>query len=712
MTTLLEAPARAAAEEERAGAEAQHRPGAPGTPERAAPTVQPVPARIGWSAASLVVVFAGLQVWPASLVVPGAAVVSVALVASGLLVLWRCWSTADGPSRGEQLLVLGALGAGLGCQAAQAFVTQPFYGTDSVAFGQYAAELLLGGENPYPASMAPALERFQVPVIFNTYLLDGTRVDAVSYPAGSFLLYVPALLLGLRAQAAIVVDVAFWIGSAVLLWRLPPSELRWVSALLLGASTYVDYLLGGVTDSLYLPFLLLAVWRWDRYRDAAERSWARWIGPLALGMAMAVKQTPWLLLPFLVLGVAFEARSRSQSGLRTGGRYLATALGVFTVVNAPFIAWDAGAWWHRGILTPLAEPMIPAGQGLVNLTLASGFGGGRLGLYSLAAGACLLLALAAFCLRYPALKRAWLPLATCAFFLAPRSFASYLIMLVPAALLAAVSVRPSPFEPVPGLSRHARRILGVLLLATLGLSGSAVAAPAPLDVDIIDMRSTGQLQSISEVTVRVRNRTDRDLEPSFTVNANGTTTTFWYALGRRGTAGVAVPARATREVTLHAPNTASMPGLSDGFVVEAFTEDPAAVSTSVRQRLNPVSVRLTPREVETPVPLGEAVTMTAQLQDRVGNPVRRAGEEIHLGQIVYAERALVPGLASINGGAEGASPVKAVTDEHGRARFRVIGVEAQRDPVYFQAWLEADGQGPSGYSDKLAIRFLDPDGGR
>jgi hypothetical protein len=43
------------------------------------------------------------------------------------------------------------------------------------------------------------------------------------------------------------------------------------------------------------------------------------------------------------------------------------------------------------------------------------------------------------------------------------------------------------------------------------------------------------------------------------------------------------------------------------------------------------------------------------------------------------------------------------------ALFRVVGVEAQRDPVYFQAWIEESGQGPSGYSDKLAVRFLDRD---
>ncbi len=64
-----------------------------------------------------------------------------------------------------------------------------------------------------------------------------------------------------------------------------------------GATTYTDYLLGGVTDSLYLPFVLLAVWRWDRYRDPDERGTARWAGPLALGAAMAVGSVMAIVRP-------------------------------------------------------------------------------------------------------------------------------------------------------------------------------------------------------------------------------------------------------------------------------------------------------------------------------------------------------------------------------------------------------------------------------
>ena len=70
---------------------------------------------------------------------------------------------------------------------------QPAYGTDEVAFDQYAAELLRHGMNPYAHSVLPALQRFLVPPIYHTYLLNGSEVDRFSYPALSFLFYIPAL---------------------------------------------------------------------------------------------------------------------------------------------------------------------------------------------------------------------------------------------------------------------------------------------------------------------------------------------------------------------------------------------------------------------------------------------------------------------------------------------------------------------------------------
>ena len=45
----------------------------------------------------------------------------------------------------------------------------------------------------------------------------------------------------------------------------------------------------------------------------------------------------------------------------------AIAAGLFALVNAPFVLWDAQAWW-LGLVTPVAEPMFPRGTGLVFLS--------------------------------------------------------------------------------------------------------------------------------------------------------------------------------------------------------------------------------------------------------------------------------------------------------------------------------------------------------
>ena len=40
--------------------------------------------------------------------------------------------------------------------------------------------------------------------------------------------------------------------------------LRWVAPLLLAAGVFTGAFANGGTDALFVPFLILAVWRWDR----------------------------------------------------------------------------------------------------------------------------------------------------------------------------------------------------------------------------------------------------------------------------------------------------------------------------------------------------------------------------------------------------------------------------------------------------------------
>jgi len=665
--------------------------------------------RIGWSLVSLLVGLTGLQAWNGSTLVPGANLVSVALILMSLWGGWRAWVGRDGLGVRGQALVMVALVVGMGFFAAAVWMTQPGYGTDGAAFDQYAASLAMHGLNPYTHSMAPALTQFHVPQSFHTYRLNGTEVDNLSYPSASFLFYLPALIVGLHTQAANVVDVAFWGLSGLMLWRMLPARSSWAAGLILSANVYLSFMIGGLTDALFVPFVLIAVYRWDRYGVHLEDSVARWIGPIALGVACSVKQTPWFLAPFLLIGLWIEHRENGTDGARVVARYAATALGTSLLLNAPFIVANPAAW-ARGTFLPLVQPTIPDGQGLVDLTIFDHLGGGRLALYTGAGVACFALALLAFRYRYAALKRAWVPLIGVTFFLPTRSFGSYLFMLVPAAIVAGVTAS-SP--PVGWRVRHSfQRWIGLGLVTggvvTLGLTVAAVSTPAPLSIRIVDTQSTGQLGTIDQATVQVTNHTGRAQQPRFTVQTQAHATTFWNPVDAAGHAVIPViPAHGTSTFILRAPNTASMPALASPMFVAAFTSGPAAMSTSATYLVSRFSTSIVPDAVNKAVPVHTPVPLAVQLQDQYGNPIHRAGVVVMMGQVVYASGGLLAGESSINGASEGTSPVSAVTDSSGIAHFVVVGDHAQPQPVFYETWLSDATTVPHGYSNQVSIQYTD-----
>ena len=687
--------------------EAARRPRHHARPDDADPAL--LTARIGWSLVSLLVGLTGLQAWNGSTLVPGANLVSVVLVLISLWGGWRAWVGRDGLGLRGQALVMVALVVGMGFFAAAVWMTQPGYGTDGAAFDQYAASLAMHGLNPYTHSMAPALTQFHVPQSFHTYRLNGTEVDNLSYPSASFLLYLPALIFGLHTQAANVVDVAFWGLSGLMLWRMLPARSSWAAGLILSANVYLSFMIGGLTDALFVPFVLIAVYRWDRYGVHLEDSVARWIGPFALGIACSVKQTPWFLAPFLLIGLWIEHRENGTDGVRVVTRYAATALGTFLLLNAPFIVANPAAW-ARGTFLPLVQPTIPDGQGLVDLTIFNHLGGGRLALYTYAGVACFALALLAFRYRYAALKRAWVPLIGVTFFLPTRSFGSYLFMLVPAAIVAGVTAS-SP--PVGWRVRHSfQRWIGLGLVAggvvTLGLTVAAVSTPAPLSIRIVDTQSTGQLGTIDQATVQVTNHTGRPVQPHFTVQTQAHATTFWNAVDASGHAVVpVVAAHSSSTFILRAPNTASMPALASPMFVAAFTTSPAAMSTSATYLVSRFSTSIVPDAVNNAVPVHQAVQLAVQLQDQYGNAVHRAGVVVVMGQVVYASGGLLAGESSINGAGEGTSPVSALTDSAGIAHFVVVGEHAQPQPVFYETWLSEGTTVPHGYSNQVSIQYTD-----
>lgn len=132
------------------------------------------------------------SIWGGIIEIPAAGVFAV--VAS-LACMVLAVGAVTARSRRQMLAVdIAILLVGVGALvawSASVLVANPGYGTDEAAFVQYAAQVFLHGKDPYGANLAPALNRFGVPIQYATYLLNGKFVSSLGYPAWSVLATVP-----------------------------------------------------------------------------------------------------------------------------------------------------------------------------------------------------------------------------------------------------------------------------------------------------------------------------------------------------------------------------------------------------------------------------------------------------------------------------------------------------------------------------------------
>jgi hypothetical protein len=453
---------------------------------------------------------------------------------------------------------------------------------------------------------------------------------------------------------------------------------------------YIGYASGGVTDSLFVPLLIGAAAGWDRF--AFSQGLRAWRGPICMGLAMAVKQTPWLIVPFVLAGIARESWPAHgwRQALRDCLRYAFIALAY--LATAP-------SAWLRGILTPLTSHSVPAGQGLISLSLSLTIGGGSLLAYNIAAAVVLTALLACYVTTYPALKAAAFLLPSIALFFADRSFGSYLVMLIPAALVAAATVRQ---RVEAARWRLWKWVLAGAGMASCGAVAAALTAASPLTMSVESVHTTGQLATVGQVQLAVANNTGKSVRPAFTIQEGTQLTYFWLRV-----AGPAVLGPHQRaEYTIQAPNSFAMPSIATGFQVLAFAGSPASVSRSGPYLASTWRVVLQPNTVNTPVPVGQEITVRAAIVNRLDQPIRVANVPVYLGQVIYAQQGLQYSQAYINRGLAGQTPVEALTAADGVATFTIHSPVSGSDPVYFEANLVNSSLFyPYGYSPILTVRF-------
>ncbi len=257
------------------------------------------------------------------------------------------------------------------------------YGSDAMFYNHYGAVLLLHGQNPYAGDhLAGAIAYFHVraytplargrfadlrhdpttrerEAVIDEYLADPQHpppeVDPRtfhSYPAGAFLVAIPAVWAGQPSLA--LSQILLFVALAVVILAAAPAALRLLLGLLLLSDADGVRQIAGGDFEIWPLALLIGAWLLRDRRVASA---------LLLGAACAVKQTAWLAVPFYLIWIwreydAPEARRR-----------LAIALGGILIVNLPWMVASPGAWFSS-LLLPMDLPLLPDGNGIVGLSLA------------------------------------------------------------------------------------------------------------------------------------------------------------------------------------------------------------------------------------------------------------------------------------------------------------------------------------------------------
>lgn len=232
----------------------------------------------------------------------------------------------------------------------------PQFPTDESAFDMYAAHLFLLGKNPYdPALMSGAFNfyHFQLhafdPI---TPLTTGGYVNELTYPALSFLVFIPAVILHLKAS---VVMLPVLLAPVFIVWYRAWSRKQWLmsSYALLPFISLLLYTYQGAsadTDALWASLLMLSYPTLPRNKTSG----------ILFGLSLSVKQLPFIAAPFFLYFIYREY------GTMKAMKWLAMAFAAFFIVNGYFI-FENPSYWFSSMVANEFAPLIGIGFGVTQI---------------------------------------------------------------------------------------------------------------------------------------------------------------------------------------------------------------------------------------------------------------------------------------------------------------------------------------------------------
>ena len=238
----------------------------------------------------------------------------------------------------------------------------PAFPTDESVFDLYAAHLFMMGKNPYnPALMANAFNYFHFkfqafdPI---TPLTTGSYVDSLTYPALSFLVFIPAVLLKVKAT---LIMLPILVAPIVIVWYRAWSRKQWLRAAyvilpFMALLTYVYQGGSADTDALWASLLMLSYFALPRSKASG----------LLFGLSLSVKQFPLLVFPFFAFFVYKEYGAKKML------LWTIMAVGAFLAINGYFISLGPGYWISSMAANEFA-PLMGIGFGIPQVSFAGVF---------------------------------------------------------------------------------------------------------------------------------------------------------------------------------------------------------------------------------------------------------------------------------------------------------------------------------------------------